>query len=99
MLKVVAIMFCGMGAGYLLRKCRLGIVSALVTVFIWLLLFFLGLEVGANPRIISAIQELGLEALLLSLAGIAGSVALAWALWRFASRKKSSSQEQKGGQS
>ena len=97
MLKVVAIMLCGMGAGYLLRKCRLGFVSVLVTVLIWLLLFFLGVEVGANPRIISAIQDLGLEVLLLSVAGIAGSVALAWALWRFASRKNSELRKPKGG--
>ncbi len=93
MLKIVAIMLCGMGVGFLLRKRKLGIVPVLVTVLIWLLLFFLGLDVGMNPSIMHAIQSLGLEALLLSLAGIAGSVTLAWALWRIASRKK------KGGKS
>ena len=93
MLKIVAIMLCGMGVGFLLRKRKLAFVPVMVTVLIWLLLFFLGAEVGANPSIMHAIQNLGLEALLLSLAGVAGSIALAWALWRLASRKK------KGGKS
>lgn len=88
MLKIVAIMLCGMGVGFLLRKRKLAFVPLLITVLIWLLLFFLGAEVGANPSIMHAIQSLGLEALLLSLAGVAGSVALAWALWRNVSRKK-----------
>jgi uncharacterized membrane protein YbjE (DUF340 family) len=43
MLKVVAIMFCGIAVGFLLRKRRLRVVPHAVTVLIWLLLFFLGI--------------------------------------------------------
>lgn len=62
MLKVVAIMFSGIAVGFLLRKRRLRVVPHAVTVLIWLLLFFLGVEVGENPQVISGIQDLGIEA-------------------------------------
>ena len=87
MLKVVAFMLSGMAVGFLLRKRRLRIVPHMVTVLIWLLLFFLGVEVGENPQVIHGISRLGMEALWLSLAGLAGTVAFSWALWRWVSRK------------
>ena len=83
MLKVVAIMLSGMAVGYLLRKRRLRIVPHAVTVLIWALLFFLGVEVGQNPQVVGGIRDLGLEALWLSLTGIAGTVLFSWALWRW----------------
>ena len=94
MLKVVAIMFSGIAVGYLLRKRRLRVVPHAVTVLIWLLLFFLGVEVGENPQVINGIRALGLEALWLSLTGIAGTILFSWALWRWAGGKK-----KKGGRS
>ena len=67
-----------------------------------MLLFLLGIEVGANPRIINGLQTLGLEAVILTLGGSAGSVLFAWALWRYVSAKqaKADSQvvSQKGGE-
>ncbi len=95
MLKVVAIMFSGIAVGYLLRKRRLRVVPHAVTVLIWLLLFFLGVEVGENPQVINGIRDLGLEALWLSLTGIAGTILFSWALWRWAGSKK----KKKGGRS
>jgi uncharacterized membrane protein YbjE (DUF340 family) len=89
MLKVVAIMLSGMAVGFLLRKRRLRVVPHAVTVLIWLLLFFLGVEVGENPQVINGIRDLGLEAMWLSLTGIAGTILFSWALWRWTrSRKK-----------
>ena len=88
MLKVVAIMFSGIAVGFLLRKRRLRVVPHAVTVLIWLLLFFLGIEVGENPQVISGIQDLGIEALWLAMTGIAGTVLFSWALWRCVSGKK-----------
>lgn len=81
-------MLSGMAVGVLLRKRRLRIVPHAVTVLIWLLLFFLGVEVGGNPQVINGITSLGLEALWLSIAGLAGTVAFSWALWHWVSRKK-----------
>ena len=88
MLKVVAIMLSGMAVGFLLRKRRLRVVPHAVTVLIWLLLFFLGVEVGENPQVINGIRDLGLEALWLSLTGIAGTILFSWALWRWTRGKK-----------
>ena len=88
MLKVVAIMLSGMAVGFLLRKRRLQVVPHAVTVLIWALLFLLGVEVGTNRQVIEGITSLGLEALWLSLAGIAGTILFSWGLWRWASHQK-----------
>ena len=60
MLKIVMIMLCGIGTGYLLRNRKMS---------------FIG-------RIINGLQTLGLEAVVLTLGGSAGSVLFAWALWK-----------------
>lgn len=88
MLKIVAIMLSGMAVGFLMRKRRLCVVPHLVTVLIWLLLFLLGVEVGSNPQVINGITSLGLEALWQSVAGLAGTIAFSWALWRWVSHRK-----------
>jgi uncharacterized membrane protein YbjE (DUF340 family) len=88
MLKIVAIMLSGMAVGFLLRKRQLKVMPHLVTVLIWLLLFFLGVEVGENPQVIEGITSLGLEALWLALAGLAGTILFSWALWKWVSSRK-----------
>ena len=88
MLKVVAIMFCGIAVGFLMRKRQLRVVPHAVTVLIWLLLFFLGVEVGENPQVINGIRDLGVEALWLAFAGIVGTVLFSWALWRRVNTRK-----------
>ena len=100
MLKIVMIMLCGIGTGYLLRNKKMGAIGRVITALIWLLLFLLGIEVGSNPRIVNGLQTLGLEAIVLTLAGSAGSVLFAWALWKMVNRGKASAQEasdEKGG--
>ena len=88
MLKIVAIMLSGMAVGFLLRNRRLTLVNKAVTVLIWALLFFLGVEVGENPQVLSGISNLGLEALWLSLMGLVGTVLFSWALWRWINSRK-----------
>jgi len=74
-------MLAGIALGYLLRRHKLRFIHRLTLVLIWLLLFLLGLEVGANETIVRQFGSLGLEALLLATAGTLGSVLAAWALW------------------
>ena len=88
MLKFVAIILSGIAVGFLLRKRQLRIAPRAVTVLIWLLLFFLGVEVGENPQVIEGIMTLGVEALWLSLAGLAGTILFSWTLWRWVNGKK-----------
>lgn len=90
---VILFIFLGILSGYLLRKkaftgdnAKMEEVAKwqgrIVTWLIWLLLFLLGIEVGSNERIISALPTLGVEALVLSVAATLGSCLLAWGLWK-----------------
>ena len=83
--------FLGIGAGYALRtrtasEARLQAIGAwagrATTWLIWLLLFMLGIEVGSNDQIISALPTLGVEALVLSSFATLCSCVLAWTLWK-----------------
>ena len=42
----------------------------------------LGIEVGSNKQLISALPTLGVEAMVLSVFATLGSCVLAWALWK-----------------
>ena len=90
MLIIVAIILCGIAVGYMLRNKNTHIVSRIITVLIWLLLFLLGIEVGSNPRIVMGMQTLGIEALVLTIGGAVGTILCAWLLWIYVSRKEAS---------
>ena len=81
-------MLCGIAVGYMLRNKNTRIVSRIITVLIWLLLFLLGIEVGSNPRIVDGMQTLGIEALVLTIGGAVGTTLCAWLLWIYVSRKE-----------
>jgi uncharacterized membrane protein YbjE (DUF340 family) len=72
--------------GYLLRERKLGGVSKAVTVLIWLLLFLLGVEVGGNRAIVTGLHDIGVEAAMITLGAVVGSVLFSWGLWRAISR-------------
>ena len=80
-------MLTGMLAGYFLRRWRMNWLGHAVSLLIWLLLFLLGIEVGANGELMRSLPTLGAEAGLLATGGTLGSVVAAWALWKMISRK------------
>lgn len=82
MLILFAILFGGIFSGRLLRRYPLRALGRIITVDIWLLLLALGLEIGSNERIIAGLTSLGLQALLLCIGAVAGSIAAASLLWR-----------------
>lgn len=95
MFSVILFIFLGICSGYLLRKKRSRSCAKVqtakdkvITVLIWLLLFLLGVEVGGNEQIIKALPTLGVEALLLSVAGTLDCCVQAWALWKIAGGKR-----------
>lgn len=90
MLTIIIIMFCGIALGRLLRHRKLPWLGVATNVLIWLLLFLLGIEVGNDDRIIRGIASLGLEALVIALAGVAGGAVLSLLLWRYTSKNKKS---------
>lgn len=90
MLTIIIIMFCGIALGRLLRHRKLPWLGVATNVLIWLLLFLLGIEVGNDDRIIRGIASLGLEALVIALAGVAGGAVLSLLLWRYTSKNRNS---------
>ena len=78
---VIACMITGIIVGYLLRQYKLRFIHRFILTLIWLLLFLLGLEVGANETVIRQFGNLGYEAFLLAFAGTLGSVIFAGFLW------------------
>jgi uncharacterized membrane protein YbjE (DUF340 family) len=78
-------MILGMAAGYMLRKFKklYNRLDKTVSYIIYLLLFLLGLSVGQNRMIINSFHIIGLKALLISAASVAGSILLAALVFHF----------------
>lgn len=88
MLTVVGLMLLGALTGYFLRNRNMRWVSRVVMALIWVLLYLLGTEVGANSEIVSGLHTIGLEALLITVFALAGSLLGAWGLWRWINNGK-----------
>ena len=88
MFTIIGLMLTGMLLGFLMRQKRLSRIHQIITIFIWLLLFLLGVEVGSNEQIIKGLHSLGLEAIILTLGGTLGSVIAALGLWKIIYKKE-----------
>lgn len=90
MFTVIGIMFGGIAVGYLLRKfALLQKMGKPISYTILLLLFLLGISVGANEAIIDNLATLGGQALLIAVAGTAGSVLAAWGVYTLFFKERS----------
>lgn len=88
MFTVLAIMLAGILAGYGLRnRSFIRLTGKAISVMICVLLFLLGVAVGADRQIVDRLSDLGGQAAILSLGATAGSVAAAWGLYRLIRRK------------
>lgn len=89
MLTVVIIMISGIVVGYLIRSFGKLVKTneKLTTWAIYVLLFLMGISIGANKSIMSSLHTLGLKALLISAGGILGSVALGWLTYKLFFKK------------
>lgn len=84
MFHIILIMLAGVAAGLLLRNRKLTAVPRLITVAIWMLLFLLGAEVGANRTILDHLPAIGGQAVVLTAGGLAGTLLCArWVYRRF----------------
>lgn len=83
--EILIIMLAGIITGLFFRNMgkAIRIIDRLTILSIIFLLFSLGFAVGRDPLIISSLPALGLTALALSIAGITGSLILAFLLWKF----------------
>lgn len=82
MFTVILIMLCGIAVGRLLRGRSLSFVPRVITFLIWLLLFLLGIEVGANPRVVGSLGSLGVEAVVIAVFAVLGCGVLCRLLFR-----------------
>lgn len=81
-------MLAGILLGYLLRGQNVRFIQPCITLFIWLLLLLLGIEVGSNEQIVRGLHTLGVEALVLTLCGTLGSVLAARGVWQLIQRQE-----------
>ena len=80
---VFGIMVSGIVAGYFLRRIpNITFIGKLITGFIFLLLFTLGLSLGGNGVIVSNRSTMGVQALVITLAAVVGSVLAAWIVYK-----------------
>lgn len=91
MIEILLLIMGGMVLGYLVRRKEqvVRVTERLIIWSIFLLLFLMGLSIGRDPLIVNSLPSLGFNALLISIAGIAGSLVLALLLWKYFFSKKS----------
>jgi uncharacterized membrane protein YbjE (DUF340 family) len=75
-MQVLLFLAAGMFAGYLFRSKKnvLATAATATTWSLYLLIFLLGISVGTNDAVVRALGRLGIQALILSVGGIAGSI-------------------------
>ncbi|MUP16429.1 DUF340 domain-containing protein [Ancylomarina euxinus] len=83
-------MILGMGIGLFIgnRPKIIKVVGILTSFSIFLLLFLLGIGVGTNDRIINNLHTIGLQALILTIGAVLGSLLCAWATYKFFFQQK-----------
>ncbi|HQO38832.1 MAG TPA: LysO family transporter [Spirochaetota bacterium] len=84
MTQILIIMSAGIVAGFLLRgRQRVIFILEKTTGFsIYILLFFLGISVGANDKVISNFASIGFNAVVIALCSVAGSILLSSILYK-----------------
>ena len=87
---VLAIMILGIGIGLIIgnRPKIIKVVGALTSFSIFLLLFLLGIGVGTNNKIINNLDSIGIQALVLSLGALLGSLICAYFTYNLFFKKK-----------
>lgn len=85
MITVLLIMLAGILTGFAINRYPLAIKinDKLISWAIYILLFLLGISVGLNKTIIQNLDKIGVQALIISIGAISGSVLALWILYRF----------------
>lgn len=91
MLHIILIILAGIITGYILRNVSfIKYIGTALSVIIVLLLFFLGVSVGANEQVVNNFVFIGLDAFILTVGGLLGSILCAWwAYFKFFKKKSS----------
>ncbi|WP_018108326.1 LysO family transporter [Bacteroides propionicifaciens] len=77
----------GLVVGTLVRGRNLNKIGKIITVLIWILLFCLGVKVGTDEAVVAKLPTIGLEALLITIGAVVGSIFFSWMLWHLLSKR------------
>lgn len=91
-MKVVGLLMAGVLVGYLIRKRKklVKINDKLTTYAIYVLLLLLGIAIGVNKQITENLPTLGVDALVLTIGAVGGSIVLALFVYIFFFKNKKS---------
>lgn len=83
MITVLVLMILGIGIGWILHNKEkiLKVSNELTNWAIYLLLFLLGLSVGTNEKILKNFHEIGLQAIIITIFAVMGSVLVSWLVY------------------
>jgi uncharacterized membrane protein YbjE (DUF340 family) len=85
MITVLLVMLAGIATGFFIRKFP-NLIKAndkLISWAIYFLLLLLGISVGLNKTIIQNLDKIGVQAAIITLGAIAGSVYVLWIIWKY----------------
>lgn len=82
MFSLIGTILLGIGIGWLLRSHPFRFTQLSITLLVWLLLFALGLEIGADREVMAELPTLGGKASIIALLSILGASTLGYLLWR-----------------
>ena len=84
MLLILGLMFVGIAIGYLIRnKTKFKkIIDKIVVASIYALLFFIGVNVGANELIIKNLYKIGATALILTFGAVSGTILISLIVYK-----------------
>ncbi|MBN2598173.1 LysO family transporter [Labilibaculum sp.] len=87
---VLSIMILGIGIGLLIgnRPKIIKVIGVLTSFSIFLLLFLLGIGVGTNNQIINNLHSIGIQALILTIGAVLGSLICAYFTYTLFFKKK-----------
>jgi uncharacterized membrane protein YbjE (DUF340 family) len=87
---VLSIMILGIGLGLIIgnKPKIIKLIGALTSFSIFLLLFLLGIGVGANDKIINNLHTIGIQALVLTVGAVLGSLICAYFTYTLFFKKK-----------
>lgn len=92
MYTALIILFCGMLLGRIFRRfLSPGLLRGLISFAIFLLLFLLGVSLGGNSQLLEKLPVFGLQAIILSLLAIAGSIVCCYIGQKFFWKNRSNS--------
>jgi len=90
MVLITIFLVSGIIIGFLLRKKdkALFVADRITKIFIYILLLFLGISFGTNKQVLSNLSRFGLEAIVISLSGVIGSIIVSYLVYKYLFKEK-----------